>query len=132
MLGRIASFTVRRRRLVLGLALLAFVVSAAIGGGVAKRLSSGGFEDPGAESTAANRILEDEFKTGTPNIVLVVTANDGDVDDPAVAAAAKDLTAELAAETSGGKAMAEVLSYWDLPAGNPLASTDGSKALVLG
>lgn len=132
MLGRIASFTARRRRLVLGLALLAFIVSAAIGGGVAERLSSGGFEDPGAESTAANRVLEDEFHTGTPNIVLVVTADGGDVDDPAVAAAAKDLQAELAAETSGGKEMAEVLSYWDLPAGNPLASTDGSKALVLG
>ncbi|MCU1372406.1 MAG: Integral rane protein [Ilumatobacteraceae bacterium] len=132
MLGRIATFTVRRRRLVLGLALLAFVASAAIGGGVAERLSSGGFEDPGAESTAANQVLEDEFETGTPNIVLVVTAEGGDVDDPAVAAAADDLAAELAAETSGGKEMAEVLSYWDLPAGNPLASTDGTRALVLG
>src|SRR6478752_9346333 len=116
MLGRIASFTVRRRRLVLGLALLAFVVSAAIGGGVAERLSSGGFEDPGAESTAANRVLEDEFKTGTPNIVLVVTADGGDVDDPAVTAASKALATQLGAETSGGKKMAEVLSYWDLPA----------------
>ena len=132
MLGRIASFTVRRRRLVLALALVAFAVSAAIGGGVADRLSSGGFEDPGAESTTANRILEDEFGTGTPNIVLVVTAKDGDVDSPEVAAAGTDLAAELAVETSGGKRMAEVLSYWDLPAGNPLASTDGAKALVLG
>lgn len=131
MLGRIASFTIRRRRLVLGLALVAFVLSAAIGGGVAERLSSGGFDDPGAESTAADQVLEDEFQTGTPNIVLVVTAPGGDVDDPEVAAAATDLAAELAAETSGGMGMAEVLSYWDLPAGNPLASTDGSKALVL-
>src|SRR6478609_8618087 len=116
MLGRIASFSVRRRRLVLGLALVAFLASAAIGGGVAERLSSGGFDDPGAESTAADKVLEDEFKTGTPNIVLVVTADSGNVDDPAVAAAAKDLAGELAAETSGGKKMAEVLSYWDLPA----------------
>jgi RND superfamily putative drug exporter len=132
MLGRIASFTVRRRRLVLGLALAAFIVSAAIGGGVAERLSSGGFEDPGAESTTANRVLEDEFGTGTPNVVLLVTATGGDVDDPAVAEAAADLAAELAAEESGGKAMAEVLSYWDLPAGNPLASTAGDRALILG
>ncbi len=132
MLGRIASFTVRRRRLVLGLALVVFVVSAVIGGGVAERLSSGGFEDPGAESTAADRVLDEEFKTGTPNIVLVVTAPDGDVDAPEVAAAATELAAELAAETSGGKEMAEVLSYWDLPPGNPLASTDGNRALILG
>jgi RND superfamily putative drug exporter len=131
MLGRIASFSVRRRRSVLGLALLAFIVSAAIGGGVAERLSSGGFDDPGAESTAADQVLEDAFHTGTPNIVLVVTAVGGDVDAPAVAAAGKDLAAELARETSGGKEMAEVLSYWDLPTGNPLASTDGSRALVL-
>src|SRR5215207_760230 len=109
MLGRIASFTVRRRRLVLGLALVAFLASAAIGGGVAERLSSGGFDDPGAESTAADRVLEEEFKTGTPNIVLVVTAEGGDVDDPAVAAASKAVAADLAAETSGGKEMAEVL-----------------------
>jgi RND superfamily putative drug exporter len=131
-LGRIASFAVRRRRLVLGLALLAFVVSAAIGGGVAERLSSGGFEDPDAESTSASDLLADEFDTGTPNIILLVTARDGDVDDPAVAAAGKELAAELADERYGDTQVSEVLSYWDLPAGNPLASTEGDRAMVLG
>ena len=132
MLGRIAAFSIRRRRLVLSLALVAFVLSAAIGGGVAKRLSSGGFEDPGAESTTASKILTDRFDTGTPNVVLVVTANGGDVDAPAATAAGKRLAKQLLAETSGGKKMTEVVSYWDLPAGNPLASTKGDKALILG
>lgn len=132
MLRRIAAISIRHHRLVLIGALVLFVASAAIGGGVAQRLSSGGFDDPGAESTAAELVLADEFDAGTPNIVLVVTAPSGSVDDPAAAAAGRSVAKELAGETFGGQRMSEVLSYWDLPPGNPLASTKGDKALVLG
>lgn len=66
MLTRVAELAVRRHRLVLVGALIAFLVSAAIGGGVAERLSSGGFDDPGAESTEAEAVLRDEFDAGTP------------------------------------------------------------------
>ena len=132
MLARIADLAIRRRRLVLAVALLAFLVSAAVGGGVADRLSSGGFDDPDAESTAAQHLLQDRFDAGTPNVVLLVTARSGSVDDPAVAAAGKALAADLADEAHDGQAMTQVLSYWDLPPGNPLASDDGDRALVLG
>jgi RND superfamily putative drug exporter len=131
-LARLAGVTVRRRRRVLFVALLAFLVSGAVGGGVAGRLSSGGFEDPGAESSRANRLLLEEFATGTPNVLLLVEARSGDVDDPAVATAALALAGELAAETFDGLGMTEVLSYWSLPAGNPLASDDRTLGLVLG
>ena len=132
MLRRIAQLAIRRRRLVLVAAAIAFVVSGAIGGGVADRLSSGGFEDPGAESTRADDLLAAEFDTGTPNIILVVTARGGDVDAPEVADAGREVADELAAASYEGTPMTEVLSYWDLPAGNPLESVDGDRALVLG
>jgi putative drug exporter of the RND superfamily len=131
MLTRLAGFTVRRRRLVLPLALVAFVVSGAVGGGVADQLSSGGFEDPDAESTVVEEILTDEFGAGTPNVVVLVEARAGDVDDPAVAAAGRTVATELAAESFEGLGMTQVLSYWDLPPGNPLRSDDGDKALIL-
>ncbi|MBX3286700.1 MAG: MMPL family transporter [Actinobacteria bacterium] len=132
MLARIADLAIRRHRIVLAAAFVAFVVSGAIGGGVADRLSSGGFEDPGAESTQAQALLRDRFDAGTPNVVLLVTARDGDVDAPAAAEAGRALATELAGESFDGQDMTQVLSYWDLPPGNPLASDDGSRALVLG
>ncbi|MCU1355564.1 MAG: Integral rane protein [Acidimicrobiales bacterium] len=131
MLARIAQFCIRRKRLVLVVAGLAFLVSGAVGGGVANRLSTGGFDDPGAESTKVQGILGDRFGAGTPNILLLVTARRGNVDAPDVAAAGKALATEIGKERSQGLGMTEVISYWDLPKGNPLASTNGKQALVL-
>ena len=130
-LDRLTSFVLLRRRLVLLGALVLFVVSGAIGGGVAERLTSGGFDDPDAESSRSEAILREEFGAGTPNVILLVTARDGDVDAPEVAAAGRALAAEVAGERHGGLAVSEVLSYWDLPTGNPLASRGGDRALVL-
>jgi len=132
MLSRLAGATVKHRRLVLVLALVAFVVSGAVGGGVAGELSSGGFEDPDAESTRVEAILGDTFQTGSPNIVLLVDAASGDVDDDASAAAGRALAAGLRGETFEGLPMTEVITYWDLPPGNPLGNEAGDKALILG
>jgi len=130
-LARLAGVAIRRRRRVLFVALVAFVASGAIGGGVADQLSSGGFDDPDAESTIVESVLLEEFDSGTPNVLLLVEARGGDVDDPAVAQAGIALADELAAEDFDGLSMTQVLSYWALPAGNPLASDDGRQALVL-
>lgn len=131
MLDRIADLTINRRRWVLVAALVAFVVSGALGGSVASKLSSGGFDDPSAESSRVEAVLADRFDTGTPNVMLLVTARDGDVDDPEVAGAGRALAAELADETFDGATMTEVISYWDLVPGNPLASSEGDKALIV-
>ena len=125
-LGRLVT---RRRWWVLGFALVFLPVAGLLGGGVEERLSSGGFTDPASESAGATRILEDRFKAGTPNLVLLVTAGSGTVDDPAVRAAGLRLTTRLAGEEGVGN----VVSYWALgPLGAPLRSTDGRQALVLG
>ena len=74
MLTRIANTVVRRRKLVLFAALGFFLIAGAVGGGVASHLSSGGFNDPAAQSTKVDNLLRDRFHSGDPNLVLLVTA----------------------------------------------------------
>ena len=56
-----------------------FVLAAgAIGGGVAKHLSAGGFDDPKSENSQVLRLVDREFPNGaTPNVVLLVKAKHG-------------------------------------------------------
>ncbi len=131
MFSRIATLVTRRRRLIVVLAIIAFALSGGLGGGVAAKLSTGGFDATDSPSFRARSLLADEFGTGSPNVILLVTARSGTVDDPAVAAAATELAGRLHAEQFEGLSMAEVISYWSLPPGNPLASTDHTKGLIL-
>ena len=119
MFTRIGQFTVRRRRLVLMLTVVVVIVAGMLGGAVFDRLSSGGFADPDSESTRADDLLEGRFGAGAPNVVLLVTASDGDVDAPEVAAVGQQLTDELAAYPQAD----DVVSYWSLGSPPPLAST---------
>ncbi|MFI9551412.1 MMPL family transporter [Nonomuraea endophytica] len=126
-LRKLGYFLVRRRRLVLTLALLAFVVAAALAAGAVPRLSLARFEAPGSESDRAQAELVNRFQTGSPDMVFLVTAVNGGVDDPAVAAAGRELTARAKATTG----VAEAASYWTR--GNPatLRSDDGRHALIV-
>ena len=129
MLARLARSVIRHRKAVLVGSAVLFMVSGAFGGGVAEQLSSGGFDDPASESFQADAALLDTFDSGTPNLVLLVTAEGGvSVDDPAVAAAGLALTEELAAEAH----LTNVVSYWSLDSAPPLRGRDGDRALVLG
>jgi RND superfamily putative drug exporter len=128
MLVRLGEFTVRRRRAVLIGALLFVVASFAVAGGVAGRLTSGGFADPSSESERAAALLQREFGTKEPNIVLLVTAKQGSVDSAAVRAAGLQVTRDLAHQPSLG----QVVSYWSLDNAAPLKSKDGRQAIVLG
>jgi RND superfamily putative drug exporter len=112
-----------------------FAVGGGLGGGVAQELSSGGFGDPGSESFQANDTLLEEFGTGVPNIVLLVTVPDADgpgeepaVDRPEVQAAGQALTDRLA----GTEHVTNVVSYWSIGNQPPLRSEDGTRALVIG
>ncbi|MFF5782788.1 MMPL family transporter [Streptomyces virginiae] len=121
-------FVTARPRLTLLFALLITAMAVVAGGGVADRLGSGGWEDPGAQSTYATRALEREFPDSEPNLLLLVdsAAGTGGVDDPAVAAEAERLTTALAAE----RGVVGVGSSWraQLPT---LRSEDGRQALVV-
>src|SRR6266540_3995808 len=117
MLERLAGSLLRRR--VLGLA-------GVLGAGVVSKLRSGGFEDPAASSTRAEDALRDTFHTGEPNLVLLVTADHGTVDQAGLANGGLELTRRLSAERD----VSEVQSYWTTKAA-PLRSVDGRQALVL-
>jgi len=126
MLARIGAFAAHRHRGVLVVAALFFMAAGFLGGGVADRLSLGGFEDRGAESTHARELLDERFG-GQPNLVLLVEPTSSDVDDAAVAAAGRALTEELGNEEGIGA----VASYWTLGNAPPLRSENGDSALVL-
>ena len=72
-------------------------------------LQDDGFADPGSESSRAEALIDERFPGDEPNAILVVTSESGDVDDPAVAAAADRLATELSAVDD----VADVTSYWD-------------------
>ena len=127
MFGTIAQLAVRRRLPVLVASALFLVLAAVVGGGVFGKLQGGGFEDPDAEWTRAAEILQDHFGAGDANLVLLVTASQGSVDDAAAMAAGRELTRRLGAEPEVSRAV----SYWSLGKPPPLRSSDASKALVL-
>ena len=84
----------KRRRWILAATVVFFVVAGGVGGGVAEKLSNGGFQDPNAESSRAARALDREFGAVSPNIVLLVST-DGSVDDPEIVRHGRELTKEL-------------------------------------
>jgi RND superfamily putative drug exporter len=126
MMDWLARSLLRRRVLVLVVAVAAVVVAGVLGSGVVANLRSGGFEDPAASSTRAAAALRDTFHTGEPNLVMLVSADKGTVDQAAVATGGLELTRRLAAE----QGVREVQSYWTTKA-PPLRSEDGRQALVL-
>src|SRR5579863_2827043 len=127
MLRTYANALVRRRRAVLAGALVAVVGAFAYGAKVVDRLNNGGFADPSSASARADALLDHQFHTGSPNLVLLVTARSGSVDTPAVAAEGRQLTDQLN-RTAGVDGAA---SYWSLGDVPPLRSTNGREALVL-
>ena len=126
MLSRIARLAVVRRRSVLVTTVLFLALAGALGGGVAGELSGGGFDDPDAESVRATQLLEEQFGSGAPNLVLLVRAPDG-VDDPASVRAGEALAARLAAEPG----VVQVRSWWSSGRPDALRSRDGSSAVVM-
>jgi putative drug exporter of the RND superfamily len=127
MFDRLGRMVVRRRRWVLAATAAMLVAAGAFGGDVAERLTSGGFQDPNAESSLASKVLEEQFGVQDPNLILLVTAESGSVDSSDAAVAGAELTAELGSE----EGVTQVASYWTT--GIPtLKSDDGSQALVVG
>ncbi|MGK5555512.1 MMPL family transporter [Actinomadura kijaniata] len=124
MLGRTL---VRRARWIVTAGALLAVVAALVGAGTVGALSLNRFEAPGSESMRVRDVLAREHSTGSPNVALLVTARNGTVDDPAVAAAGRALTEELRARPGVGDAW----SYWTRGDAGTLRGTDARQALVL-
>ena len=127
MLTRLATRVVRYPRSVLAGALAIVVLALVFGASAAEHLKAGGFTAADAESTRASTLLADEFHTGEPNLILLVTAPGG-IDTPAARSVGDRLTAALNAEPD----VSAVESYWSAPQGisATLRSNDGTSAVV--
>ncbi|MEU8148465.1 hypothetical protein [Nonomuraea sp. NPDC048901] len=126
-LRRLGYFLVRRRRLVLTLALLGLIAAGVLAAGAVPRLSLARFEAPGSESDRAQAELVERFDTGNPDMIFLVTAKSGTVDDPAVEAAGRELTARIGDEAD----VAEADSYWTRGRPATMRSEDGRHALIV-
>jgi putative drug exporter of the RND superfamily len=84
------------------------VGAAVIGVGAFSKLqTNGAFQDPSADSTTAQRQLDEHFGDAD-NVVLLVRARGGTVDDPAVTAAGATAARRLSAEPR----VTDVVSFW--------------------
>ncbi|ANP55180.1 RND superfamily putative drug exporter [Streptomyces griseochromogenes] len=118
-------FVTARPRLSLLVALVLTALAVVAGSRVADHLGSGGWEDPAAQSTYATKALEREFPGSQPNLLLLVGSGHASVDDPAVAAQARELTERLAGE----QGVTGVGSYWQTKSPS-LRAKDGHEALI--
>src|SRR5215207_260364 len=125
MLERLAIFVVRNARLVLAACLVALVGVAVVGFGAFAKLQTGGFDDPDAESTKAAQLLVQHFG-GESDLVFVIQADTGTVDDGPAADAGVALTDRLLADPE----LSHVTSYWAIRAPS-MKSSDGTQALVV-
>ncbi|MEV1174458.1 MMPL family transporter [Nonomuraea sp. NPDC049784] len=126
-LRRLGFLLVRRRRIVLALAAVVLVAAAALAAGAVPRLSLARFEAPGSESDRAQAELVQRFGTGSPDMIFLATVRSGTVDDPAVEAEGRQLTARVA----GQEGVAESASYWTRGKPATLRSEDGKHALIV-
>ena len=126
MFTRIAQFATRHPKRILAAAGLLLVLAGALGIHASNVLKPGGFTAPTSPSQVAQNRL-DAYFGGQPNLVLLVTARSGNVDDAAVAAVGRSITARLARSAGVDR----VSSYWTThsPA---LRSSDLTQGLVLG
>ncbi|MEV3936765.1 MMPL family transporter [Glycomyces sp. NPDC049804] len=125
LMHRLGRFTFHRRRAILTASLLVLLAAAFIASGTMNTLVLSRFQVPGSESITTGERLDRDFSTGSANVLLLVTAADGDVDSPASAEAG----AALAAAFADADQVERVHSYWD-GASPTLRSEDGSQALV--
>lgn len=126
MFENLGHFIVRRRKAVLVLFLLATIAAGAIGSQAFGRLDSGGYSDPGSESTAAAEYIIKKFKVQEPIVTLVVDSTTG-VDDLEVRAKGLALEKEIATV----KGVTKTYSYWSTGGAPSMRSKDGKAAFIL-
>ncbi|MCM2416136.1 MMPL family transporter [Streptomyces sp. RKAG290] len=125
MFERIAELTIRRPRLVLVVAVVAVALMGALGAGAFGKLLGGGYDDPASQSSRAGEVIDEKFG-GETNLILLVRAGRGSIDDPAAEKSGRALVADLERERN----LDNVISYWDTDS-PALRSKDGSQAMVL-
>jgi RND superfamily putative drug exporter len=115
-------------RRILAAAALILVAAAVFGIPIAKSLSAGGFQDPGAESSQAAQLLTDKFDQGDMQMVITVTSPDG-----IESRQATDVANDVVDHLKRSPHVANVTSAWTVPpaAAAELTSKDGTSGLIV-
>ncbi|WP_239121154.1 MMPL family transporter, partial [Planomonospora parontospora] len=121
-LGR---FVHRRRWAILASGTVFAVLAGLFGLGLFGRMTDGGFEDPGAESTSAARWSQEWFGGSSPDVVVLYTNPEIEARDERFR---KDV--EKALEALPAEHVAEVSTYWRTEA-KELVSADGHSTYAL-
>jgi RND superfamily putative drug exporter len=125
MFQRIGTLVVSRARWVLVIGTLGLIVAAYLGLSAFAKLQTEGFDDPGSESSRAEKVLERQFG-GDADFVFLVTADSGSVDATSAHTAGVSLTDRLRNDAE----LSDVVSYFDADSA-ALRSGDGRHALVM-
>ncbi|BBX03811.1 hypothetical protein BST36_02895 [Mycolicibacterium moriokaense] len=124
-LTRLAAFTVRSPKVVLGAVAVLLGVSVVIGGGVSDKLAVGGYNAPSSESTHAAEVMDQNFGT-TANLVIQLLPREGTIDG----AEAREVAGQVADQIKAEPAAKVTRSFTDKSA-TDLRSRDGRSGLIL-
>jgi RND superfamily putative drug exporter len=122
---RLGASVYRRRLLVFISSLIGIVLCAIVGFGVIPKLDSGGFNDPGSDSAAVEKILQEDFDSPGADLIVALKGT-ASADDLAFAALGKSISDQISA-LAGVK---RVNSYW-LTLNPTLKSSDGNGGVLL-
>ncbi|MDQ3065506.1 MAG: MMPL family transporter [bacterium] len=98
------------------------------GTGVIDNLSAGGFEDTNSDSYKASQRLVQDFDQQSSNLLLLVSAKEGTVDQLLAIESGQQIETELKANND----VKNVVSYWSSGNSPALKSKDGTQALIVG
>ncbi|GAB2499984.1 MMPL family transporter [Nocardiopsis aegyptia] len=125
MFSTLGRFTVRHRWWVLAAAVLFVVAGGVWGAGAGGTLGGGGgLDDPGAESTRADHILQDGLGRHTADVVVVYESDELTVDDPEFRELVEEAVERVPAHTYDWHE-----TYWSTGSAD-LATADGHKTYV--
>ncbi len=127
-LERVARLAITAPRRILAVAALLAVAAAIFGVPVTQKLTAGGFQDPGAESSQAAELLTGRFNQGDMQLLIVVSDPSG-----AMSPDARRVGTEIVSALRDSEHVAEVSSAWTVPqpAAAELLSRDGTAGLIV-
>lgn len=127
MFEKLGHLVVRRRKAMVVLFIVSVLTAGTVGTMVFSRLDSGGYSNPNSDSYQVYNYLNKNLKIADPNVVVVVDSGNTAITDPAIAAKAQELEAEMAKAPG----VTKVVSYWSAGGEKTLAASDGKAAYIL-
>ena len=127
MFEKLGHLVVRRRKAMVVLFVISVLTAGTVGTMVFSRLDSGGYSNPNSDSYQVYSYLNKNLKVADPNVVVVVDSGNTAITDPAVAAKAQELEAQMAKAPG----VTKVVSYWSAGGEKTLAAADNKAAYIL-